>query len=241
MAIPRRVRLIPPYLMEVFVRSKLALSGGVAIIAVLIVEWVSGQSLQKGWHIAAVVVAVIGAQFWHGLVQFGQTHPPLRIVYPKQQFWNEGERRGSTGMGYYFEVLNPSETESLESVRAQLVAIEPPDVGNLPIPLHIRHKSYTPNETEISIPPAGVAGFDVVTGPDHNNNSQRQVNIPCVVAGDRGVTMAAPISGARHRLTIRVMAKNYFKDLEFEVWVEDNFLRCEPRQTYVMEEHCRPV
>jgi hypothetical protein len=114
MAIPRRVRLIPPYLMEVFVRSKLALSGGVAIIAVLIVEWVSGQSLQKGWHIAAVVVAVIGAQFWHGLVQFGQTHPPLRIVYPKQQFWNEGERRGSTGMGYYFEVLNPSETESLE-------------------------------------------------------------------------------------------------------------------------------
>jgi len=139
-------------------------------------------------------------------------------------------------MGYYFEVSNPSETESLESVSAQLVAIEPPDIGNLPIPLHIRHKPYASRETEISIAPNGSAGFDIATGPDHNENSQRQVIIPCVVAGDRGITMGFPISGARHRMTIRVMARNYFKNMEMEVWVEDNFLRCDPRQTYVMEE-----
>jgi hypothetical protein len=227
--------MIPPYLAEVFVRSKLALSGGVVIVAVVFIEWVTGQSLPRSWHIAAITVAIIGAQFWHGLAQFGKMHPPFLIVYPKQQFWNETALRGTTGMGYWFDVLNPSETESLESVRAQLVAIEPPDVGNLPIPLHIRHKSYASNETEISVPPNGVAGFDIATGPDHNENSQKQAVIPCVMAGDRGVVKSVPISDNRHRLTIRVTTTRHFKDIEFEVWVGDNFLRCEPVQTFVME------
>jgi hypothetical protein len=218
--------------MEVFVRSKLALSGGMVIISVLIIEWVTGQTLPRSWHIAAIGLAVIGAQLWHGLGQFGQTHPPFQIGHPKHHFWNEAERRGSTGMGYYFEVFNPSAIESLESLRAQLVAIDPPEISNLPIPLHIRHKLYATNETEISVAPRGVAEFDIATGPDHNDNSQRQVLVPCVVAGDRGVVKAAPISNARHRLTIRVMARNYSKDLGLEVWVEDGFLRCEPLQAF---------
>lgn len=234
MSLRHRLRVVAPYLAEVFVRSKLALSGSLAIILVVLIEWGTGHSLSRNWHIAAIILAVIAAQLWHGLVQFERMHPPFRVIHPKQQFWDEANRKG---LGYYFEVSNPSDTGSLESVRAQLIAIEPADVSNLPIPLHIRHKLYSTSETEISIGPRGVVGFDIATGPDHGEICQKQVLIPCVVGGDKGVIMCAQIPHTRHHLTIRVTARNYYRDIELDVWVEDNFLRCEPRQTYVMEHH----
>jgi hypothetical protein len=220
------------------VRSKLVLGGGgTLIVALAIYQSVAPKPLAPTICIVVFLSAIICAEIWHGLRQFERTHPPFRIGYPRQQFWDESERRGSTGMGYYFEVFNPSTTGSVESVVAQLVAIDPPDVNNLPMPLHVRNKLYATNEITISIPPNGVAGFDIVTGPDHNENSQKQVLIPCVVGGDRGIKKAVPISNARHRLTIRIMSQNHFKDLNLEVWVEGNFLRCEPCQTYVIEAH----
>ena len=147
--------------------------------------------------IAALMVFVAQYETWKAEYVLP---PPFQIGHPKCHFWNETERRGSTGVGYYFEVGNSSATESLESLGAQLIALDPPAIGTpagtLPVPLHIRHKLYATNETEISVPLNGVAAFDIAT---------------------------------------RVTAKTCFKDFGLDVWVEDNLLRCEPRQTYIME------
>ena len=239
MGVPLRqqLRSVAPYLKDVFMRSRAALGGGATLmVALAIYQTTAPHPLSPNACVIVILATIIFTQLWHGLTQFRETHPPFRLSYPKQQFWNESEQRGSTGTGYYVEVINSSKTEPLESVKAQLVQIDPPSIGNLPIPLHIRHKPYSPNDTQILIGPDSKEGFDVATGPDHNEHSQKRVLIPCVVAGDRGVTKAFPISEARHRLTIRVLSKNYSRDLILEVWAEDNFLRCEPRQTYVMGE-----
>lgn len=236
MLVPRHLRSIPAYLGEVAVRSKIALGGGsLAILLLSLYQGVSEKTVPWYYFVAVVVASVVFAQFWHGLMQFNEKNPPFQIGYPKQQFWNEAEKSGPVGMGYYFEVFNPSDSRSLRDVGAELVAIDPPDIGNLPVPLHIRHKNYTPHVTEVNLAPLGTAGFDLATGPDHNNGSQRQVLIPCVMAGANGVVPAAQISRARHHLTIRVKAEHYSRDIEFDIWVEDGFLRCVPCQSYVLE------
>jgi hypothetical protein len=44
------------------------------------------------------------------------------------------------------------------------------------------------------------------------------------------------LPNARYRLKIRVTARNCPpQDLDLELWVEDNFLRCVPRQIFAME------
>ena len=70
MALRRHLRIIRPYLVEVFVRSKAAWGGGAVIIAVGLVEHLSGRSLSRLQYVVALLLAVIGAQFWHGLMQF---------------------------------------------------------------------------------------------------------------------------------------------------------------------------
>lgn len=233
----RILRALPSYLAEVFVRSKLVLGGGgTLIVALAIYQSVAPKPLPPSTCVIVFLAAIICAEIAHGLRSFERMHPPFRAIHPKLQFWNETSHRGSTGTGYYFEVHNPSKTESLESVGAQLISIDPKSIVNLPIPLHIRHKLYATSETQITIPPDGIAGFDIVTGPDHNEHSQSFVLVPCVVGGDRGITNSFQIPKCRHRLVIRVTSKSYVSYLECEVWVEDNFLRCEPRDTYIMEE-----
>ena len=159
--------------------------------------------------------------------------PRIRIGHPQQQFWGLEEGRGSSGMGYYFQVSNLSASESLESVKAQLVSMEPDEAKILPLPLHIRHKDWRTVETSIN--PGSSEHFDIATGPDHNTTSQGMV-IPCIVDGDRGIVNVASIPNARYRLKIRVSARNCPpQDLSLELWVENNFLRCEPRQIFAIE------
>jgi hypothetical protein len=231
MAAWRHFRMSPPYLMEVFVRSKAAWSGGAVIIAVGIVEHATGRSLPTFWYTVALLVAVIGAQFWHGLMQFEKMQPKIRTGPVLQHFWGLDEGRGSTGTGYYFDVFNDGASESMECAQAQLVEMQPDVIGILPVALHARHKDYFTTETFIS---AGSSqGFDLVTGPDHGERAQRTVIIPYVLDGDRGKSLGSPIpSDGRYRLRVRISAKNCApRDVGFEIWVEDNFLRCVPLET----------
>lgn len=214
-------------------RSKVALGGGTGVVVGWgVYQTIATHPLSPKASVIVFLLAVISAQLWHGLLQFRMSHPRFMIRHPKQQLWDEPRIRG---VGYYFEVVNPSEDESLESVKAELVSIDTREINNLPIPLHIRHKLYSTSETEVSIAPGGVAGFDIVTGPDNNPRSQQQVLVPCVMGGARGIVSSVPISGARCRMAVRVMAKNCpFQEVSFDVWVEERFLRCEPCSMFVM-------
>jgi hypothetical protein len=217
--------LIPAYLFEVFVRSKAAWGGGAVIIAVSVIEHYSGSSLTLDQYLVALLLAMQGAQFWHGLVQFKRMQPGILIGSVNHHFWPVAER-GSSGIGYYFTVTNTSASESLESVKAELVTLTPDAIGVLPGPLHIRNRDYRTAETSIS--PGKSEGFDLVTGPDHNLSPQSTIVIPLVMGGDRGTKMGWTIPNNRYRLTVRITAKNCPpSDATFELWVEDNFLRCQ--------------
>lgn len=101
-------------------RSKVALGGGgVLVVGLAIYQGATGDSLvPKYVYWIVLVLSIVGAQFWHGLLQFRRMNPPMRVVHPRQQFWGMEEQRGTTGIGYFFEVLNASHSESLESVKA---------------------------------------------------------------------------------------------------------------------------
>ena len=229
----RYIKLMPPYLMEVFVRSKIAWGGGLAIIAVGIIEHATGRSLSGFWYTVALLAAVIGAQFWHGLIQFEKMRPRFEVRPLEQHFWGLKER-GTSGTGYYFEVFNPSVSESLECVRAELISVEPEPSslnGILPFPLHIRHLNYCIAETFIN--PRCSRRFDFATGPDHNTAPQRLIIIPGIIGGDRGyIANGVQVPFDRYRLRIRVSARHCAsKDLSYDLWVDEHdFLRCVEHQ-----------
>src|ERR1051325_1575689 len=104
-----------PYLAEAFVRSRVALGGGATIIvAGGIYQVTSSHPLAPPGSVIVFLLAMVFAQLWHGLKQFRQNHPRFVIWHPKQQLWDELGRRG---VGYCFEISNPSNYESLESVK----------------------------------------------------------------------------------------------------------------------------
>lgn len=213
--------------------SKVSLGGGgIIVVGLAIYQSIAPQSRQLGPKgcLIAFLSAIIFSQLWHGLTVFRGMHPRFVVRHPKQELWTGPIP--SPGVGYYFEVFNPSKNESLESVKAHLISIDSREINNLPVPLHIRHKLYETTETEVSLAAGDTVGFDLVTGPYNNLGT---VVVPHVVAGATGVTKCSPISGNKCRLTVRVFAKDCPpQDVSFEVWVEDKFLRCEPCQIYVM-------
>lgn len=209
-------------------RSKAAWGGGAIIITVSVLEHATGRSLSGFQYTVALLLAVIGAQFWHGLMQHEKMRPRIRVGNVQQHFWGLDAGRGSSGTGYYFDVFNCSATESLESVKAELILMEPDLIGILPTPLHLRHKDYL--VTEAYINPGSFQQFDLATGPDHNSSPQDCIIVPQVIGGDRGYTYGHRLPSGRYRLTVRVSSKNCpFQDVIFEIWIEDNFLRCEIR------------
>ncbi len=220
--------LIPTYLMEVFVRSKAAWGGGAVIIVVAILEHATGTSLPGSWYAVALLLAVIGAQLWHGLVQFERMRARFTISQPKQHFWDLDAKRGSSGTGYYFEVHNLSTSDSLESVEAQLLSVQPEMVRITPFPLHIRHKDYRTVSTSIN--PGSYEAFDIATGPDHNSVSQPFIVLPGIIGGDRGYSNGVSIPYGRYLLKVRISATNCPPcDVAFNLWVEHDFLMCEAR------------
>jgi hypothetical protein len=228
MTVRRHLRAILPYTWEVITRYKAAWGGSsLVIVAALIYGAVTDHHFSRVEWIFILMLAVIGAQFWHGLMQFEKMQPRFEVRLPKQHFWNLGEQRGSSGTGWYFEVFNPSVSESLECVRSELISIEPSVIGVLPFPLHIRHLNYCIAETFIN--PGCSRGFDLATGPDHNAVAQRVIVVPGIIGGDRGyATNGVPIPYDRYRIKVRVSARNCSKqEIPFALWVEDDLLRCE--------------
>jgi hypothetical protein len=239
MSFHRHLKMIRPYLAEAFVRSKAAWGGGAIIIGVGFIEHMAGYSLPRLPYIIAFLSAVIAAQFWHGLIQYEKMRPRFEIRPPKQHFWGDAAHRGSTGTGLYFEVFNPSLSESLECVRVELISIEKQPTsmnGLLPFPLHIRHLNYCIAETFIN--PGCTRGFDFATGPDHNANPQRVIVIPCIMGGDRGFERnGIPVPYDSYCLRIRVSARHCRSmDISIDICVEDELLRCVKHQISVVEE-----
>lgn len=187
---------------------------------------------------AAAVWALFVAQYdaWRGERTRAENAekrltPRLKIGMPQQHFWGLEENRGSTGTGYYFQVTNLSESDTLESVKAHIISIEPNEIKTLTLPLtmHIKDMDYETAETFLH--PKAIVGFDIATGPDHNINSQQPILIPCIVAGDRGITKSVEIPHGRYRVRVMVSAKNCTReDAEFDLWIENNFLRCAARR-----------
>ena len=235
-------RAIPPYALEVFTRYKAAWGGSSAVIVgAFIYAAVTGQGFSRSGWLMILMLAIIGAQFWHGLMQFERMQPSIEVHRPEQHFWPLKEQRGSSGTGYYFQISNISSTESIEHVRAELTAIEPepPSLnGFLPFALHIRHLNYCVAETFMN---AGCSrAFDLATGPDHNTVSQQTIIIPGIIGGDRGYTAyGIPIPFGRYHMTVRISAQHCAPiDREFDLWTDDdNFLRCVERQPSVTGAH----
>jgi hypothetical protein len=222
--------------MEVGVRAKVALGGGSALILLLgLYQGISGKSIPGYLYVVVVIASVVLAQFWHGLVQFEKMRPRFEVRSSEVHFWGLKER-GTSGAGYYFEVVNPSVSESLECVRAEVVACdpEPPSMyGILPFPLHIRHLTYCVTETFIH---SGCSRrFDLATGPDHNVSQQQVIIIPGILGGDRGHTLGVPVPFDRYHLTIRISARHCPSvDVTYDLWVDEHdFLRCVEYRTSV--------
>jgi hypothetical protein len=67
-----------------------------------------------------------------------RTEPQVVIHNLRRRVW-PAERHGFTGAECYFEVYNPSFTESLEATLAEVLHMSPDPIGYLPVPLHIKH------------------------------------------------------------------------------------------------------
>jgi hypothetical protein len=217
------------------VRAKVALGGGSALIVLFaLYQGISGKSIPGYLYVVVAIVSVVLAQFWHGLVQFEKMRPRFEVRSPEQHFWGLKER-GTSGTGYYCEVSNPSISESLECVRAELLSMEPepPSMyGILPFPLHIRHLTYCVAETFIN--PTCSRRFDLATGPNRQDSPQRVIIVPGIIAGDRGhIANGVPVPFDRYRLTVRISARHCPPmDVRYDLWVDEhNFLRCVEHRT----------
>jgi hypothetical protein len=103
----------------------------------------------------------------------------------------------------------------------------------IPFPLHIRHLNYCIAETSIN--PRCSRKFDLATGPDLSDASQRVIVIPGIIGGDRGYTTnGVQISfGPRYHLCVRVSARHCPSiEIGYQLWVdEQNLLRCKEDRT----------
>jgi hypothetical protein len=165
-------------------------------------------------------------------MQYERMQPRFEIRPPKLHHWGLRDNRGSAGIGYFLEIVNPSVSESLECVRVELISMEPDSTdGIIPFPLHIRHLNYCIAETFVN--PGCSRKFDLATGPDNSDTAQRLIVIPGIIGGDRGyASNGVPIPfGPRYYLRLRISARHCPSvEISYQLWVDDHgLLRCEDR------------
>ena len=226
----RHLRSILPYTWEVFTRYKVAWGGAsLVIVGAAVYAAVTSHNYSRHEWVFILMLAVIGAQFWHGLMQYERIQPRFEVRPPELHHWGLPENRGSAGIGYFVELFNPSISESMECVRAELISMEPDSTdGLIPFPLHIRHMNYCVAETFIN--PGCSQKFDLATGPDQSNVSQRVIVIPGIIGGDRGYSnngVQIPF-GPRYHLRVRFSARHCSSiEIGYQLWVdEQGLLRC---------------
>ena len=152
----------------------------------------------------------------------GISQSPARIEIRNltRRVW-PAERHGFTGAEYYVDIRNDGDTESLESVRVELVDLVPDAIGFLPVPLHIKHEDY--ESREFSVNPKSIRQIDILTGPVNDPLSQKEMIIPHTVKRE-----IFPLPRDKYRMTIRASAGNAPPvEAIFDAWIDkDGELRC---------------
>lgn len=176
-------------------------------------------------HLASVVHELTS----EAATEFAPAPPPLAISHAlakieirnlTRRVWPT-ERHGFTGVEYYIDIFNASETQSLECVRVELVALSPDPIGFLPVPLHIKHENYETREFDLN--PHSTRQIDILTGPIDDPRSQKEMIIPHTVNRER-----FPLPRDNYRMTVRAGAKNATPvEAVFEVWIDEHHeLQC---------------
>jgi hypothetical protein len=145
---------------------------------------------------------------------------PMRISEEvSRRLWRQPQ---GVGAECYIKIINDSEGASLESVRVELIHMEPEAIKFLPVPLHIKHEDY--EAREFSIHPLAFRQVDLVTGPTKSTTSPTQTNlvIPHTVKNH-----VEALPGTEYRLTVKASAKNVSPvEAVFKVSIEDGELQC---------------
>jgi hypothetical protein len=215
------VKILYAYLKEVLSRFNYSLGGGsLLIIAAGIVEHFTANSVTWPIYTWLLVACFVIALITHGARQYERLLPRIvirnvtRTVWPFEQF-------GHTGAGYHFDIFNSSASESLENVRAEIVAIEPSlQYLPLPVPMKIKHDDY--DTREFSINPLSIRQIDLLTGPVNNPRSHQPMVIVHTVKD-----ALTPVPDQKYRITVRISAKNTPPvTAVFETWIENRELMC---------------
>jgi hypothetical protein len=210
------------YLREVLLRFKYYLGGGsLLLILAGIIEHFIANSITWVIYLWILVACFVLALITHGASQYKRLMPRIMIGEVTKSVW-PAENYGFTGAGYYFDVLNLSESESIENARAELVSLQPAaEYLPLPVPLKIKHDDY--ETREFSIHPRSIRQIDLITGPVDDPKSQKEMIITHTVNADR-----VPVPYGKYRLTVSVGAKNIPPATAvFEAWIDERReLRC---------------
>lgn len=151
-----------------------------------------------------------------------RTRQRIRIGRLERSVW-PFETHGHTGAGYYFSIINLSETESLDNVRVDITSIAPDiNYSPPPLPMHVKDDSY--KTREFSINAGADRQIDIVTGPVRHPNCSQGF---CIVHTVTDEQRLVPDQSAKYRIAVRATAKNAPPATAiFEAWVGDGELQC---------------
>jgi hypothetical protein len=176
------------------------------------------------------VVLVAGYYIWRA------DHLRLEKVFDiravKFQWWwaeeaGVPEEKGQYAWSYYLEIVNRSDTASIEEAEAQLAEIVP-SVENFDwLPVHLRHKHDHSFQGEkiFTLHPGQVKLMDFVSALEN----EKVFTVLHIVGG---VTNKVP-ANERHRLKVIVTGKDVpALSKWFDVWIDrDGILQCEMERT----------
>jgi hypothetical protein len=151
-----------------------------------------------------------------------QLQPAFAITKVLAQTWIDQDT-GRHGTGYYFEVINTSETTSILDAEAQLSEIIP-TVENLewlPVHLEQKHDRSKPREKTFDLHPGKSKHIDFVSAFERGN----QFTVLHIVSG-----VNCLVTGREHRhLRVTITGKDVpALSARFEVYFdEEGFFKCE--------------
>lgn len=209
------------YLRGVLVRFKYLLGGGsLLLILTGIIERFTSHSVTWSVYTWLLVACFVVALVTDGVHQYKRLLPRMAVDSLARRVWSP-VRVGFTGVEFYFEVRNLSESDALDGVRVELIDVDPKIIEYLPVPLHIKHDSY--EIREFSINAGSTRQIDLVTGPINDPLSQGVMIIAHTVNTER-----QPVPLQEYKLTVRVSAKNAPPVLAyFNAWLDQTGeLRC---------------
>jgi len=195
------------------------LGGGcLLLIAAGLLERFTSHAVPWAVYIWLLVASFVVALIVHGASQHKRLMPRIVIRNLRHRVWTRSA--GGNGVEYWFEVFNPSSSNSLDLVRAEMVSITPDPYGYLPLPLHVKHDP-TYEKREFSVDPGAVGMVDLLTGPADHKSGQKGLIIPHTISKEWG---QMPPRDYVFTVRARDVAP---EEARFRAWVgEDGALKC---------------